>query len=177
MELFWKYITGMLLTLFTLGIYGAWFSVEIRKYVFSHIRFGNLSFDFKGIGESLFWINLKFVLLVIPTFGIYSFWHYKNLWKYYAENTEITQNGKVINFTINMQPGDIFQLIIVNSIITIFTLGIGYPWIKVRTLSFMFRFLEIEEGLNTDIIQQVSYNNYNNAAGDGLLGFLDIDLV
>lgn len=177
MELFWKFITGILLTIFTLGIYGAWFSVDLRKYIFSHLRFGNLSFDFKGTGESLFWMNLKFILLFYPTLGIYTFWYFKNLWKYYAENTEITQNGKKVNFKLNMQVGDIFGLLIVNILITFFTLGIGFPWVKVRTLQFIFRFLEIEEGLNTNIIQQVSYDKYNDASGDDFLDFLDMDLV
>lgn len=177
MELFWKFIIGSILTFFTLGIYGAWFSVDIRKYIFSHLRFGNLSFNFKGSGESLFWINLKFALLFYPTLGIYSFWYYKKLWSFYAENTEITQNGKKVNFNLTMQAGDIFELLLVNGLIIIFTLGIGFPWVKVRTLKFMFRFLEIEEGLNTDTIQQVAYDDYNDAAGDDLLDFLDIDLV
>ena len=177
MELFWKCITGMLLTIFTLGIYGAWFSVDIRKYVLSHLRFGNLSFDFKGSGDTLFWMNLKFALFFYPTLGIYSFWYFKNVWKYYAENTEITQNGEKVNFKLELQAGDIFELLIVNALITIFTFGIGFPWVKVRTFKFIFRFLEIEECLNTDDIQQVSYDNYEDAAGDDFLDFLDIDLL
>jgi len=177
MEFFWIFIKGSLLTIFTLGIYGAWFSVDIRKYIFSHLRFGNLSFNFKGSGETLFWRNLKFALLFFPTLGIYSFWYYKNLWKFYAENTEITQNGKQVNFKINMTPGDIFELVVINALITLLTFGIGLPWVKARTLQFIFRFLEIEEGLNTDIIQQVSYDNYDDAAGDDFLDFLDIDML
>lgn len=177
MEFFWKFISGSLLTLFTLGIYGAWFSIDIRKYVLSHLRFGNLSFDFKGTGESLFWLNLKFVILFIPTLGIYSFWHYKNLWNFYAENTEVTQNGQKVNFSFTPKPGDIFELMVINGLLTIFTLGIGFPWAKARTLQFMFRFLTIEDRLNTNAIQQVSYDNYDDAVGDDLLDFLDIDLV
>jgi len=177
MELFWKYMSGFLLTVFTLGIYSAWFSIDIRKYIMSHLRFGNLSFDFKGSGESLFWMNLKLLLLFIPTLGIYSFWYYKDLLKFYAENTEITQNGEKVNFKLNMQAGDVFEVMIVNLLITIFTLGIGFPLVKVRTLKFIFRFLEIEEGLNTNTIQQVTYDQYNNTTGDDFLDFLDIDLV
>ncbi len=174
MELFWKFIIGFILTVFTLGIYSAWFSIDIRKYIFSHLRFGNLSFNFKGTGESLFWINLKFILLFIPTLGIYSFWYYKKLLSFYAENTEITQNGKKINFNFNVEVGDVFELILINILLIIFTLGIGYPFAKIRTLKFMFRFLEIEEGLNTEIIQRVSYEDEIN---DNSLDILDIDLV
>lgn len=177
MELFWKCVVGMLITIFTLGIYGAWFSVDIRKYILSHLRFGNLSFDFKGKGEQLFWINLKMVLLIYPTLGIYSFWYYKNLWKFYAENTEITQNGKKVKFKFNMKPGDIFELLVVNFFLTAFTLGIATPWVIVRTFTFIFRFLEIEEGLDTDSIQQVSYDDYDDAGGDDYLDFLDFDFL
>ena len=174
MELFWKFTTGFILTVFTLGIYASWFSVDIRKYIFSHLRFGNLSFSFKGNGESLFWINLKFILLVIPTLGVYSFWYYQQLITFYAKNTEITQNGKNVNVNINMQIGDVFELGIVNALITLFTLGIAYPWVKIRTLKFIFRFLEIEEGLNTNNIQKVAYENEANPM---LSGFLDLDFL
>ncbi|TYP97564.1 uncharacterized membrane protein YjgN (DUF898 family) [Tenacibaculum adriaticum] len=177
MELFWKFIVGAILTVFTLGIYGAWFSVDIRKYILSHMRFGNLSFDFKGKGESLFWINIKMILFVYPTLGIYSFWYFKNLWKFYADNTEITQNGKKVNFKFNMKVGDIFELFVVNSLLIVFTFGIATPWVIVRTFQFMFRFLEIEEGLDTNSIQQVSYDDYDDAAGDDFLDFLDFDLI
>ncbi|CAL2085612.1 YjgN family protein [Tenacibaculum sp. 190524A02b] len=177
MELFWKCITGTLLTILTLGIYGAWFQVEIRKYILSHLRFGNLSFDFKGKGETLFWINLKFVLLVYITLGIYSFWYIKNLWKFYADNTEVTQDGKKVNFKLNMKPGDVFELMVVNFLLIIFTFGIATPWVAVRTFKFVFSFLEIEEGLDTDTIQQASYDDYDDASGDDYLDFLDLDLL
>ena len=41
----------------------------------------------------------------------------------------------------------------------------------------MFRFLQIEEGLDTNSIKQVQYDDYDNAAGDDFLDFLDIDLI
>lgn len=174
MELFWKFIIGFILSIFTLGIYSAWFSIDIRKYIYSHLRFGSLSFNFRGTGEALFWINLKFILLFIPTLGIYSFWYYKKLLNFYAENTEITQNGKKINFSFHVEVGDVFELVLINILLIIFTLGIGYPFVKIRTLKFIFRFLEIEEGLNTEIIQRVSYEDETN---DNSLDILDIDLV
>ncbi len=177
MELFWLYLKGFLLTIFTLGIYGAWFSIDLRKYIISHLRFGNLSFDFKGEGATLFWINVKLILLFYLTLGIYSFWYYKELLNFYADNTEITQDGKKVDFKFNAKVGDFFELIIINGLLMLVTLGIAYPWVKVRTLNFFFRFLEIEEGLNTSAIQQVSYDDYDDASGDDFLDFLDFDLV
>lgn len=176
-EFFWLYIKGILLTLITIGIYGAWFQVDIRKYIFSHLRFGNLSFDFRGDGGGLFWINLKMILLLYPTLGIYSFWYYKNLWKFYSENTIITQDGKTINFKLKIEAGDVFELVVVNFFLILFTLGIATPWVAVRTLKFFFRFLEIDGEFDTDSIQQAEYDDYDDAAGDDALDFFDIDLL
>ncbi len=177
MELFWKCIIGTLLTILTLGIYGAWFSVDLRKYIFSHLRFGNLSFDFKGKGDTLFWINLKFFFLFFLTLGIYTIWYIKELYTFYAENTKITQNGRDISFNFTAKAGDVFELLIVNFLLAILTFGLATPWIIIRTHAFIFRFLEIEEGLNTDTIQKINYDNYSNATGDSFLDFLELDLL
>lgn len=177
MELFWKCVGGALLTIVTFGIYGAWFAVDVRKYILSNLRFGNLSFDFKGKGESLFWINLKMILLMYPTIGIYTFWYQKNLWSFYADNTEITQNGKRVKFRFTMKAGDVFELIVVNFFLIFFTLGLATPWVIVRTFQFMLRFLYIEEGLDTDSIHQTTYDDYDDAAGDDWLDFLDFDFI
>jgi len=177
MDFFWLFLKGLLLTVVTLGIYGAWFQVDVRKYIFSHLRFGDLSFDFKGKGGDLFWINLKFILLVYITLGIYSFWFYKNVMQFYIDNTSIYQNGKEVRFKFNMKAGDVFELLAVNFFLILFTLGIATPWVAVRTMQFFFRFTEIEEGLDTDIIQQLKHDDYDDAAGDDYLDFLDFDLL
>jgi len=176
-ELFWKCITGTLITIFTLGIYGPWFVTDLRKYITSHLRFGNLAFDFHGKGETLFWIHLKFFLLFPITLGIYSFWYVKELWSFYAENTEITQNNNQIKFNFTMKAGDAFELFIVNFLLIIFTFGLATPWVIVRTYTFIFRFLEIEEGLNTSTIQKVNYDDYSDATGESALDFFDFDLI
>lgn len=170
-ELFWKFITGMLLTFLTLGIYSSWFQIEIRKYIISHLRFGNLSFNFTGKGETLFLINLKFLLLFPITLGIYTFWYFKNLLEFYINSIEVIQNGKQTSFKITLKIGDVLQLLVINFLLIILTLGIATPWVIVRTYTFIFNFLEIDSNLDTNAIQQTNYNNNTNQ------GFLDLDLV
>ncbi len=177
MEFFWLFIKGFFLTIITLGFYGAWFQIDIRKYIFSHLRFGDLSFNFKGKGGDLFWINVKFILLFYITLGIYSFWYYKNLMQFYVDNTEINQNGKPVHFRFTMKTGDVFELLVVNFLLILFTLGIATPWVAVRTFKFLFRFIEIEGNFDTNTIQQVSHDDYDDAAGDDFLDFLDFDLL
>lgn len=177
MELFWKCIIGSLITLFTLGIYGSWFSVDIRKYILSHLRYGNLSFDFKGEGQQLFIIRFKFFVLGILTFGIYTIWYTKELLTFYANHTTITQNGKEVNFLFKAKLGDVFELLLVNLFLIIFTFGLATPWVIIRNQKFIFRFLEIEEGLDINTIQNIKYDQYKNTSKHNFLDVLDIDLL
>jgi uncharacterized membrane protein YjgN (DUF898 family) len=176
-ELFWLCLKGIFLTIITLGIYGSWFMVDLRKYVTSHLRFGDLSFDFHGKGKSLFWIHVKFFILFYLTLGIYTFWYYRNLWRFYADNTTVTQNGKTQNLKLNMKPADVFELVFINALLFIFTLGIATPWIIIRTFKYLFRFTEVDGYLNTNTIQHVKYYDFDDATGDSFMDFLDFDLL
>jgi uncharacterized membrane protein YjgN (DUF898 family) len=176
-ELFLLYLKGIFFTIITFGIYGAWLQVDLRTYVLGHLRFGNLSFRFKGSGGGLFWITLKFILLIYITLGIYGFWYYKNIIKFYIDNLEVSQNGKPVNFKCNIKTAEIVELLIINFFLLIFTLGLAIPWVTVRTFKVILRFIVIEEGLDTECIQQVSYDDYGDATGDDFMDFLDFDLL
>jgi uncharacterized membrane protein YjgN (DUF898 family) len=177
MEMFRLCLKGFLLTIVTLGIYGSWFDVSIRKYALNHLRFGNLTFDFKGKGDTLFWISLKFVLLFYLTLGIYSFWYIKNVYKFYIENITIYQNNKEIKLKLNITPGGIFSLVIVNMLLIIFTLGLATPWVTVRIFRYALENLVFEGELDLENISLISGDDYDDATGDDYLDFLDIDLV
>lgn len=71
-ELFAKFFIGILISLFTLGIYWSWVEVDLRKYVTKNIRFGSVEFDFVGKGMDLFLIKLKYVIFafVAIIFGV-----------------------------------------------------------------------------------------------------------
>ena len=176
-ELFLLYLKGLFFTIITFGIYGAWLQVDLRKYVLSNLRFGDLSFKFKGSGGELFWITLKFILLIYITLGIYGFWYYKNIIKFYVDNLEISQDGKPVSFKCNIKTADIVELLVINFFLLIFTLGLAAPWVTVRTFKFILRFIIIEEGLDTERIQQVSYDDYDDATGDDFMDFLDFDVL
>ncbi|PQJ20653.1 hypothetical protein BSU00_10135 [Tenacibaculum sp. SG-28] len=175
-RIFWVFLRGLIFTIFTLGIYGAWFQVSLRKYVMSHLRLGNVSFNFKGQGKTLFWLNFKFFLFFYPTLGIYTFWYVKNLWTYYASNTEVTLNEEKQNFSFTAQTGDIFELLLVNSLLLICTLGLALPWVVIRTNTFIFKFLALEN-FDSKKIQKASYDNYDDATGEAALDMLDFNLI
>ncbi|MER0441705.1 DUF898 family protein [Emticicia sp. W12TSBA100-4] len=63
-ELFAKFFIGILVSVFTLGIYWSWVEVDLRRYVTKNIRFGSVEFDFVGKGIDLFLIKLKYIIFI-----------------------------------------------------------------------------------------------------------------
>lgn len=177
MEFFRLFVKGFFLTIVTFGVYTSWFQVAIRKYILQHLKFGNITFDFKAKGETLFWIQIKMFFFGVLTFGIYSFWYYQNLFSFYVNHTKAYQEGNEINFKVHSTPIEIAKLLIVNSILIVFTLGIAYPWTQIRIYRFIYRNIEFSENANIDSLKLSSTEDYNNALGDSFLDFLDLDLI
>jgi len=71
--------------------------------------------------------------------------------------------------------GGIFKLGLVNILLLIFTLGIGYAWVAVRTTKYYTENLILEGDIDLASLTQTE-EEYNNAFGDGALDFFDIDL-
>ena len=76
-----------------------------------------------------------------------------------------------------MKASDVFELIFLNGVLFIFTLGIATPWIITRTFKFFFRFTEVDGYIDTNKIQQVKYDDFDDATGDSFMDFLDFDLL
>ena len=58
-ELVKLFFRDLFLTIITFGIYGAWFSINLRKYILGHIQMGNAKFAYRGNGSDYFVLNLK----------------------------------------------------------------------------------------------------------------------
>ncbi len=176
-ELASVYFKGIFLTIVTLGIYGAWLTINLRKYILGNIRLGNLKFKYKGNGGDFFVLNLKGYFLSILTLFIYSFWWQKDLFNYYVNNMEIEdENGNNIVFKSTATGGGFFKLIIVNLLMTIFTFGLAYPWVVTRTLKYIFSSVEMEGSVDMESVVQ-SEGNYTDATGDDITDLLDFDFV
>jgi uncharacterized membrane protein YjgN (DUF898 family) len=175
-ELFSEWVIGGILSLITLGIYSSWFTVNIRKYIISNIRFVNVEFDYEGKGLDLFIIHLKGLFLSIFTLGIYGFWYTKELYNYYVNNIVIYQNDYKHRIESKMTGGDFFELFVVNYLIIIFTLGLGFPFVEIRTFKYLANRLLIEGTFEPDAIIQTE-DNYTDATGEDLASWLEIDLI
>jgi uncharacterized membrane protein YjgN (DUF898 family) len=175
-ELFKLFVVGFLLTIVTLGIYGAWFINNIRKYVIGHVRFGDVSFSYKGEGAKYFWLSFGGYLLCIITFGIYLPWYIKKLFNYYVNNIHLEQNGKDIKLNSTVTAGGFFVLFLVNALIVIFTLGLGMAWATIRTMRYIASHIVVVGDFDVEAIQQTE-EDFKNATADDLADMLDIDLI
>jgi uncharacterized membrane protein YjgN (DUF898 family) len=175
-EFYKLYMKNIFLTVITFGFYSSWMQVNVNKYVRGNIRFGNIEFKYDANGTDLFIINLKGIILTILTLGIYSFWYYKELIAFEVNNIKMNQNGKEIPLKSTLTAGQIFSMIITNYLIIIFTFGIGTGIAINRALRVAFENIEFESEIDADAILQTE-EDYKDATGDDLAGFLDISII
>lgn len=174
-ELFEICIKGTLFTVVTLGIYGSWFSINVRRYLAEHVRLGNCQFSYEGDGADYFGLNFKGILLTILTLGIYSFWYARDLNHYFFNHLKMIQNDNQSTFRSNLTAGDIFITGLVNYFLVVFTLGIGTPWAIIRQMRMVLNNVELEGIFDPDNVEQTE-ENYNDATGEDMLDMLDIGL-
>ncbi|WP_317900132.1 YjgN family protein [Aurantibacillus circumpalustris] len=165
-----------LLSMLTLGIYGPWFRVKMKEYIYGNMRFGNIEFKFTGKGGDLFLIRLKGIFLSIITLGIYSFWFLKELVEFELKNIKIIQDGVEINMRSTLSAGKIFGMVFVNYLIVIFTLGLATGVAINRIMRVAFENIEFDLPINPDKLMQTE-DEYKDATGDDLAGMLDIDFA
>ena len=175
-ELVKEFIKGVLLTAVTIGLYGSWFTVKLRKYVIGNIRLGNLKFSYNADGLEYFVLNLKGLVLTIVTFGVYYFWYMKDVFNFYVENIKIEQDEKTVEFTSEASGSEFFKIIFVNIILVVITLGLATPWTIIRTMRYVASCINVDSNLDVDNIQQTE-EDYKNATGDDVADLLDINLV
>ena len=175
-EFFGLFFKELFFTIVSLGLYGAWFSMNIRNYVLSNIRFGNAEFRYRGRGSDYFLINIKGYFFTILTLGIYMFWWQKELFNYYINQLSLHHNDQEIRFRSTATGGDFAGLMIVNFFLLIITLGIGYPWILTRTLKFVFSKIEMTGNIDIDQLVQTE-SAYTDATGEDISDMLDLGFV
>jgi len=169
-------VRGVFLSIITLGIYGAWYSMELRSYVLGHVRLGSVSVRYEGKGGKYLTMNFLGYLLSIVTVGVYFFWWVKDLFNYYIDNILLEQNGKEVRLKSTATGEGFFKLLVLNLLIVVFTLGLGTPWAVVRTLNYVLDNVQLQGELDLDNIQQTE-EDYKNAAGEDLTGLLDVGMI
>ena len=175
-ELYRICLRGGLLTLITFGIYGAWFAMDLRNYTIGNLRYGASYFRYQGDGMAYFLMNLKGYLLTLITFGIYGFWWQRDLFNYHVDNLSWHfPEGRRIGFKGTASGGGFFELMVVNVLIVILTLGIGFAWAEVRTMRFVMENSTMAGDADLDAVVQTE-QEHKDAMADDLGDLLDIGL-
>ena len=141
-KLFGTYLVGAILTGLTLGIYAAWFMVNLTKF-FSENTQGQAAdgktynIQFRGTGGALFGTYFVGALLTGITFGIYAPWFMVKVTKFFTENMDVMEGGnKVGMFSFTGQGGELFGIYILGAILSGITLGIYYFWFMVNLMKY-----------------------------------------
>jgi len=171
-----EFFIGLFFTIITIGLYGPWFIIRMRNYLLSHIRFGNVKFEYKADGLDYFLLNLKGYFFTIITIGIYFFWWQRDSFAFYINHLTLKDDQGEIRIKSEATAGDFFKLIVVNMLLLIVTLGLGYAWVVARGMKFIMSKIRLEGDINLNSIQQ-SDATYVDSAADSIGDLLNIDTV
>jgi len=161
------FIGGVILTVLTLSLYYPVF--EARRYAFltSSSYFGNRRFEFDGRGRDLFGSYVLAVLLTLPTLGLCWVWFLARKRRYFAEHTSFA----TARFRATVTGGRLLRLYLGN-LFLLLPLGLGLPWVLVRTIRFNLTHLTLEGPLDLEGIVQEP--QIAPAIGEGFASFLDM---
>lgn len=174
-KLYGIYIKGFLLTILTLGVYSVWNRINVRKYVLSNVRYGNVTFGFNGTGWQYFSLLILGYLLTIMTLGIYGIWWYRSLHNYYIDNLQIEQDGRAVYFKSNLTAWQVIQLGFV-TLLGFITLGIALPWSILTQYRILLGSIEIHGNIDLEAIEQSNDTN-SGAMGEDMADMMDIGMV
>jgi uncharacterized membrane protein YjgN (DUF898 family) len=160
---------GVVLSVVTLSLYLPIFLTQLRKHVVENTWFGGQPFQFEGEGKELLWPWAKCLLLLLPTLGIYRFWFQAETNRYHWMRTRFVE----VPFRSTVDGGSLFLLTVTNYLLTVFTLGIGYPWAVSRKLSYLTENLKLESLPRIQLLEQRL--DETSAVGDVLGGTLGTD--
>jgi uncharacterized membrane protein YjgN (DUF898 family) len=156
-ELFVLYLTNLLKTVFTLGIYHFWAKTKVRNYLWGKTSFARETFTYHGTGPELFKGFLIFallfalftglvgavqvvtgisedaittVLMVVFVFALPVLM--VGAWRYRLSRT----SWRGIRFSFRGKRMDAFTLYFKNYLLVLITLGFYYPYFKANTEAF-----------------------------------------
>lgn len=175
-ELIKKFFTGIFFTIITIGFYSPWFGMNLRNYIISNIKFGDIEFKSDGDGFDYFTLIFKGYFFTIITLGVYLFWWQKDMFNYYIEHTSLHKGESKINLSSAATGGGFFQLMIINLLIIIFTLGLGYSWAVTRTMKYITSIIQLEGDIDLDSLNQTE-DNFKDATGEDMNDIFDNDFI
>lgn len=122
-----------ILTLLTFGFYLPYMSTRLAAYKFNNTWLGDRRIDFNATGDRLLGVFAICWLLTLPTLGFCWIWYRAAALRYYASCVRYGDLG----FEVDVDGWFLFLLVVPNMLLIIFTMGLAYPYVLIRTTNFM----------------------------------------
>jgi len=165
------FLWSSFLSAITLGIYNPFFEAKRYRFMVSHSYFGSRGFHFDGSGRELLKSYLFAFLLTLPTLGLSWFWYLAKRQRFFWEHTTFDET---LHFHSSVTGRAMMNFYVGNFLILVVTLGLGWPWIVVRSCRFVCKYLSQEGSLDLAAVEQEAQEA--SATGEALSGFLDTGL-
>ena len=158
LHLIGRYLLWGLLTVVTLGIYGLWMGVNMKKWQTKHTHFqgepdNNSYFDGGVLG--FFGIRLLAGLLTLVTLGIGTAWAQRLIIRWETNHTVIDSRRLVFQGT----GGSLFGKYLLWGILSVITLGIYSLCVPVRALRWQMRNTIDHEHTQQALLRAVDHQN------------------
>lgn len=166
------FFQSLLWMILTLGFYFPYFEMRCQDFLIEKSYFGNRKLSFYGEGRDLMKSFIIAVLLAFPTLMLSLIWYGYTKKKYIWNH--ISFGPASCKSTITF--GGFIGLYLVNGLILLLTLGLGAPWVKVRTLHYYLENLTLEGHIDMSKVAQEAEDS--SAFGEEVADFfaLDFDL-
>lgn len=196
------FLKGALLTGLTLGLYRPIFETRLREFLTSNSYFGDQKFEFDGRGRDLLRPYVLAFLLMVPTLGLYMFWYLARKQRYFWAHTRFgtarfhstVRGGRLLTFwlangavllllftagaavgvALGIVLGLNFQVWggLAGAMGLALLFGLGWPWVKIRSVRFALAYLTLSGPLDFALVQQEALAA--SPVGEGLAGFFDV---
>ena len=140
-ELLLALLLNYVLTLLSLGVYGAWAYCKVRGQILEHVHIyengehvGTMRFVAQG--GSLLILGLVQYLLCVVSLGIYVPWAFVKLTQFVNQHTRVRYRERWFRGDFTGSGGAYLALNIVGLLLTQLTLGIYYAWYYAKKRSF-----------------------------------------
>jgi len=141
---------------------------RMRSYQMNNCWYGDEQFVYDGQARELFGKYLICWLLMIPTLSLSWLWFRAAELRHTAEHTRL----RGVQFSSDITGGKLFWLHFSNFLILVFTLGLGFPWVILRSVKLSVTHLQLHGELDYHRITQTQ--QVRPATGDGLVEVFDM---
>ncbi|HID31633.1 MAG TPA: DUF898 domain-containing protein [Desulfobacterales bacterium] len=186
------YILWPILAAFTLGILSPYAYFRQKKFIVENSSYGTTNFRFTATAREYYWLFFSALMtmvlgfVVVAAFGflfppaafLLGIAAYLYLFAFFSvKTTNLLYNSSQLarhRLQATLRIKEYISLVVVNAVATALTLGVFYPWAKVRTLRYKLEHVTIVASGDLDSFIAKEQKQVS-ALGEEMSDFLDFD--